>query len=84
MLLAEHLTRDLFGKCVGWREFEFAFNELTARDETTELAVQVQLLQAGVLTVNEVRAMRGLAPLEQAVKAQMLSASGGNDGADSN
>jgi hypothetical protein len=25
--------------------------------------VQVQLLQAGVLTVDEVRAMRGLAPL---------------------
>ena len=34
-----------------------------ARDEETELAVQVQLLQAGVLTVDEVRAMRGLAPL---------------------
>jgi len=50
--------RDLFGKCIGWREFEFVFNELNARDEETELAVQVQLLQAGVLTVNEVRAMR--------------------------
>lgn len=65
MLLAGHITRDLFGKCIGWPEFEFVFNELNARDEETELAVQVQLLQAGVLTVNEVRAMRGLAPLEQ-------------------
>ncbi len=64
MLLAGHLTRDLFGKCIGWREFEFVFNELNARDEETELAVQVQLLQAGVLTVNEVRAMRGLGPIE--------------------
>ena len=63
-LLAGHITRDLFAKCVGWREFEFVFNELNARDEETELAVQVQLLQAGVLTVNEVRAMRGLGPLE--------------------
>jgi phage portal protein BeeE len=63
MLLAGHITRDLFGKCIGWREFEFVFNELNARDEETELAVQVQLLQAGVLTVNEVRAMRGLGPL---------------------
>jgi HK97 family phage portal protein len=62
MLLAGHITRDLFGKCIGWREFEFVFNELNARDEMTELAVQVQLLQAGVLTVNEVRAMRGLGP----------------------
>ena len=30
--------------------------------EETELAVQVQLLNAGVLTVDEVRAMRGLGP----------------------
>jgi HK97 family phage portal protein len=65
MLLAGHITRDLFGKCIGWREFEFVFNELSARDEETELAMQVQLLQAGVLTVNEVRAMRGLGPLPQ-------------------
>jgi HK97 family phage portal protein len=65
MLLAGHITRDLFGKCIGWREFEFVFNELNARDEETELAVQVQLLNAHVLTVNEVRAMRGLGPLEQ-------------------
>ena len=64
MLLAGHITRDLFAKCIGWREFEFVFNELSARDEETELAVQVQLLQAGVLTVNEVRAMRGLGPLD--------------------
>jgi hypothetical protein len=64
LLLAGHLTRDLFGKCIGWREFEFVFNDLNARDEETELAVQVQLRKAGVLTVNEVRAMRGLGPLE--------------------
>ena len=64
-LLAGHITRDLFAKCIGWREFEFVFNDLSARDEGTELAVQVQLLQAGVLTVDEVRAMRGLAPLAE-------------------
>jgi HK97 family phage portal protein len=62
-LIAGHITRDLFAKCIGWREFEFVFNDLSARDEETELAVQVQLLQAGVLTVDEVRGMRGLAPL---------------------
>jgi phage portal protein BeeE len=79
MLLAGHLTRDLFGKCIGWREFEFVFNELNARDETTELAVQVQLLQAGVLTVNEVRAMRGLGPLagnEDAATANIVGGEG--------
>ena len=62
-LVAEHITRDLFAKCIGWREFEFVFNDLSARDEDTELAIQVQLLEAGVYTVNEVRAMRGLGPI---------------------
>jgi len=75
MLLAGHITRDLFGKCIGWREFEFVFNDLNARDEETELAVQVQLLQAGVLTVNEVRAMRGLGPLGQGGVAQLVGES---------
>jgi len=70
-LLAGHLTRDLFAKCIGWREFEFVFNDLNARDEQTELAVQVQLLQAGVLTVDEVRAMRGLGPLNKSGTAQL-------------
>jgi phage portal protein BeeE len=62
-LIAGHITRDVFGKCVGWREFEFVFNDLSARDEEVELAIQVQLLAAGVYTVDEVRAMRGLPAL---------------------
>jgi len=62
-LLAEHITRDLFTKRLGWREFEFVFNELDSRDEMSELEMQTALLAAGVLTVNEVRAMRGLAPM---------------------
>ena len=69
LLIAEHITRDLFAKCIGWREFEFVFHELSARDEQTELDMQVKLLQAGVLTVNEVRAMRGLAPAEKQLTA---------------
>jgi HK97 family phage portal protein len=78
-LLAGHITRDLFSKCIGWREFEFVFNDLSARDEATELAVQVQLLQAGVLTVDEVRAMRGLAPMVQGTKEQGTEESGNGD-----
>ncbi|MBB5340692.1 phage portal protein [Tunturiibacter gelidoferens] len=66
-LLAEHITRDLFAKKLGWREFEFCFNDLDSRDEMQELQIQTTLLQAGVLTVDEVRAMRGLGPLEAAV-----------------
>jgi HK97 family phage portal protein len=79
MLLAGHITRDLFSKCIGWREFEFAFNELSARDEETELQVQVQLLQAGVLTVDEVRAMRGLGPLGQNQAALLSGEAEGRD-----
>ncbi len=63
-MLAEHFTRDLFGKRLGWREFEFVFNDLDARDEMQEVQIQTALLQAGVLTVDEVRAQRGLRPLE--------------------
>ena len=63
-MLAEHFTRDLFGKRLGCREFEFVFNELDARDEMKEVQIQTALLQAGVLTVDEVRAQRGLHPLQ--------------------
>jgi len=66
-LVAEHITRDLFAKKLGWREFEFCFNDLESRDEMEELQIQTTLLQAGVLTVDEVRAMRGLGPIEGAV-----------------
>ena len=66
-LIAEHITRDVFAKRLGWREFEFSFNALDTRDEQEEVAMQVQLLKAGVLSVAEVRAMRGLPvmPTEQ-------------------
>ena len=69
-LVAEHLTRDLFAKKLGWREFEFVFNELDVRDEMTEVSMQTSLIAAGVLTVNEVRAMRGLGPLPEAAISQ--------------
>ena len=65
-LVAEHITRDLFSKRLGWREFEFCFNELDSRNELEELQIHTGLLHAGVLTVDEVRAMRGLAPLSPA------------------
>ena len=62
-LLAEHITRDVFAKRLGWREFEFTFNALETRNEQEEVAMQVQLLNAGVLSVAEVRAQRGLPAL---------------------
>ncbi len=65
-LVAEHITRDLFAKRLGWREFEFVFNDLESRDELEELQIQTELLNAGVLTVDEVRQMRGLPPFAAA------------------
>jgi HK97 family phage portal protein len=62
-LIAEHITRDLFAKKLGWREFEFCFNDLETRDETREVEMQKTLIECGVLTVDEVRQMRGLPPL---------------------
>ncbi len=64
-LVCEHITRDLFAKRLGWREFEFVFNELEAPDELEMVQMQTALLAAGVLTVDEVRAMRGLNPLQK-------------------
>ncbi len=69
-LIAEHITRDLLTKRLGWSEFEFVFNQLDATDDMERLEVQTALLAAGVLTVNEVRAMRGLGPLPEGDRAQ--------------
>jgi HK97 family phage portal protein len=59
-LIADHLTRDVIVKRLGWDDLRFCWNELESRDETTEVDIQTKLLAAGVLTVDEVRAMRGL------------------------
>lgn len=65
-LIAEHLTRDVIAKALGWTDVEFVFNDLLSRDSSDEADLQIKLLNAGVLTVDEVRAMRGLPVLEVA------------------
>jgi HK97 family phage portal protein len=62
-LVAEHLTRDVILKRLGWNDLRFVWSELDSRDETTELQIQLELLKAGVLTTEEVRTMRGLPAL---------------------
>ncbi|HEY7096305.1 MAG TPA: phage portal protein [Terriglobales bacterium] len=62
-LFAEHLTRDAIGKKLGWHDLEFVFTDVDARNEMEEAKIQEILLRNGVLTVNEVRRMRGLAEL---------------------
>ncbi len=62
-LIADHLTRDVIEKRLGWDDLRFVWSELDSRDENTELQIQMELLKAGVLTLEEVRAMRGLPAL---------------------
>src|SRR5271166_2705997 len=63
-LLAESLTRDAIAKKLGWNDLEFVFAELDTTDPLEEVQIQQILLQNGVLTVNEVRRMRGLGEME--------------------
>ncbi len=66
-LVADALTRDVIAKALGWEDLQFVWSDLESRDEATEVSIQMQLLQAGVLSVDEVRRMRGLAPREAQV-----------------
>jgi HK97 family phage portal protein len=62
-LIAEHLTRDVIAKRLGWEDLRFCWNDLDGKDPLTELQVQMELLKNGVLDVDEVRAMRGLSAM---------------------
>ncbi|MCU1285007.1 MAG: hypothetical protein JWO13_1357 [Acidobacteriales bacterium] len=68
-LFAEHITRDAIGKKLGWSDLEFVFTDVDARDEREEAEIQEILLRNNVLTVNEVRRMRGL-PERSVVSSQ--------------
>jgi phage portal protein BeeE len=59
-LLADHITRDVIVKRLGWGDLRFVWSDLESRDEMVEVEIQTKLLAAGVLSVDEVRAMRGL------------------------
>jgi len=62
-LIAEHLTRDAIGKRLGWSDLEFVFTDVDAPNELEQAQIQQILISSGVLTINEVRRMRGLPPL---------------------
>jgi HK97 family phage portal protein len=62
-LLADHITRDVIEKRLGWDDLRFAWSGLDSRDEMVEVEIQTKLIAAGVMTVEEVRAQRGLGPL---------------------
>jgi len=62
-LIAEHLTRDVISKGLGWQDLEFVFADLDAGNELEDAQIQEILLRNGVVTVNEVRQQRGLPAL---------------------
>ncbi|MFZ0705644.1 MAG: phage portal protein [Candidatus Korobacteraceae bacterium] len=64
-LLAEHLTRDVIAKRLGWSDLEFVFTDVDAPNELEQAQIQQTLIGCGVLTVNEVRRMRGLGALPE-------------------
>jgi hypothetical protein len=65
-LLAEHLTRDVIGKALGFDDLEFVFADVDAPNELEQAQLHEVLLRSGVLTVDEVRAMRGMGPIGMA------------------
>jgi phage portal protein BeeE len=62
-LFAEHLTRGGIGKKLGWNDLEFVFTDVDTPNEMQDAQIQEILLRNGVMTVDEVRRLRGLAPL---------------------
>ena len=64
-LVAEHLTRDAINKRLGWDDLEFVFTDVDAPNELEQAQIQQILIGCGVLTVNEVRRMRGLPALTE-------------------
>ena len=62
-LFAEHITHDAIAKKLGWRDLKFVFTGLDAQDPRELAELHEILIRSGVMTVNEARAARGLAPL---------------------
>lgn len=62
-LFAEHITRDVIAKKLGWTDLEFVFTDLDAANPLEQAQIDEILLRSGVLTVNEVRKARGLAEI---------------------
>ena len=70
-LFSEYLTRDAICKKLGWDDLEFVFTDVDSTgDELEQAQIQQILVQTGVLTVNEVRRMRGLPPLPDSASAE--------------
>src|SRR5262249_4199066 len=62
-LFAEHITREIAGRALGWDDLEFVFDDLEVFDERAQAELDEILLRNDVLLPDEVRARRRLPPL---------------------
>jgi phage portal protein BeeE len=62
-LYAEHLTREVIGRKLGWNDLEFVFEDLEVFDERAQAEVEEILLRSDVLVPDEVRVRRALPAL---------------------
>lgn len=63
-LYAEHLTREVLNRRLGWSDLEFVFEDLEVYDERGQAELDEILLRSDVLLPDEVRGRRSLPPLE--------------------
>ncbi len=62
-LFAEHLSREVIHRKLGWPDLEFVFEDLEVFDERAQAEIDEILLRNDVLLPNEVRARRNLPAL---------------------
>ena len=63
-LFAEHISREIIERKLGWPDLAFAFEDLEVFDERAQAEIDEILLRSDVLLPNEVRARRNLPALE--------------------
>ena len=62
-LYAEHITREILGRRLGWNDLEFVFEDLEVFDERAQAEIDEILLRSDVLLPDEVRLRRSLPAL---------------------
>jgi phage portal protein BeeE len=62
-LFAEHITREVLNRKLGWDDLEFVFADMEVFDERALAETDEILLRSDVMLPDEVRARRSLAPL---------------------
>ncbi|HEV8383932.1 MAG TPA: phage portal protein [Candidatus Acidoferrales bacterium] len=62
-LYAEHITREILGRRLGWSDLEFVFEDLEVFDERAQAEIHEILLRSDVLLPDEVRLRHNLPAL---------------------